>query len=409
MTSLFAHVDQAPPDPIFGLTQKFKDDTHEMKLNLGVGAYRTEEQEPYVLNVVKKTEAILLERNLDKEYLPIEGYAEFVRAASVLVLGSESPAIKEDRVAAVQSLGGTGALRIGFEFLNIFSPDTTVYIPSPTWGNHRQILTYARLPFKDYRYYNPATKRLDIEGFLEDIRNAPRGSVFIIHACAHNPTGIDPSIDQWLSIEAAMKEAGQIPFFDFAYQGFASGSMEHDAFSIRMFVERGWECFVAQSYSKNLGFYSERLGTLQVVTRSTDAANRVKSQLKKIIRAIYSNPPSHGARVAAHIMTTPVLFAEWEEELRVMSRRLSSMRQQLYQCLIDNRTPGDWSHIQTQIGMFTYLGLSPAQVQILTEQHHLYLTSDARVSVAGLSERTVPYLADAIKHVVELESKNAKL
>lgn len=408
MASLFAHVEQAPPDPILGLTQAFKDDTHEMKLNLGVGAYRTDEQEPYVLSVVKKTEAILLEKNLDKEYLPIDGFPKFVQAASVLVFGSESPAIQQDRVAAVQSIGGTGALRIGADFLRAYVPGTTIYIPFPTWGNHKQIFTYAQLPFKDYRYYNSATKRLDINGLLEDIRSAPRGSIFLLHACAHNPTGVDPTIDQWDSIEKALKAAGHIPFFDFAYQGFASGSMEHDAYVIRLFVERGWECFVAQSYSKNLGFYSERLGTLQVVTKSSEVATRVKSQLKKIIRANYSNPPSHGARVAAHIMTTPVLFAEWEEEVRLMSRRLSAMRQQLYQTLIDNHTPGDWSHIQTQIGMFSYLGLTPDQVRILTEQHHLYLTSDARVSVAGLSERTVSYLADAIKHVIE-ETQSAKL
>jgi len=396
----FTHIEQAPPDPILGLTALYKEDSHDLKLNLGVGAYRTDEQQPYVLNVVKKTEAILLEQNLDKEYLPIDGYPKFLHAATNLVLGADSVAVKDKRVCTVQSVGGTGALRVCAEFIKLFFPDATCYVPNPTWGNHKQIFAQARVKFGEYRYYNPKTHRLDLPGLLDDIRSARRGSFFLLHACAHNPTGIDPTPEQWEIIAAALQDCGHVPLFDFAYQGFASGSMEQDAYVIRMFVDRGWECFIAQSYSKNLGFYGERLGSLIVVTSNEDEASRVRSQLKRIIRALYSNPPSYGAKVAAHIMTTPALFAEWEDDVRAMSKRLQTMRRELYEALIKNETPGDWSHIKTQIGMFSYLGLTKEQVKLLVEKHHMYLTSNARISIAGLSSRTVPYLADAIKSVV---------
>lgn len=408
--SFFDQVPTAPDDSIFSLTTSYERDTFPKKLNLGVGAYRTAEAQPYVLNVVNKTESILLNRHEDKEYLPIDGYQPFLKAAVTLVLGAQSPAIQEGRACAVQTVGGTGAVRLVADFIKKYFPkDTTVYIPDPTWGNHSNVLREAGVPFKSYRYYHSLRNRLDIAGLLEDLRKAPKRSVILLHACAHNPTGVDPTMEQWETIMSCITERDHLAFFDNAYQGFASGNMEHDAAAVRLFVDNGKQCFVAQSFSKNLGFYSERLGCLTAVTGTHEEASAVKSQLKCIIRASYSNPPSHGARVAAQIMTTPTLFTEWEGELRMMSSRLSDMRQALYEALVSNNTPGDWSHLQTQIGMFTYLGLNKSQVEKLVDQYHIYMTSNGRVSVAGLSPVTVPYLANAIKEVVVSTTTDSKL
>ncbi|CAI0415278.1 unnamed protein product, partial [Linum tenue] len=280
--SRFEAITMAPPDPILGVSEAFKADNDEKKLNLGVGAYRTEELQPYVLDVVKKAENLMLERGENKEYLPIEGLAAFNKATAELLFGADSPVISEQRVATIQGLSGTGSLRLAAVLIERYFPGAKVLISSPTWGNHKNIFNDARVPWSEYRYYDPKTVGLDFEGMIEDIKAAPEGSFVLLHGCAHNPTGIDPTPEQWEKIADVIQEKNHIPFFDVAYQGFASGSLDQDAASVRLFAARGMEIFVAQSYSKNLGLYSERIGAINVVCSSSDTAARLESSLNYI-------------------------------------------------------------------------------------------------------------------------------
>lgn len=395
--SVFSHVVRAPEDPILGVTVAYNKDPSPVKLNLGVGAYRTEEGKPLVLNVVRKAEQQLVnDRSRVKEYLPIVGLTEFNKLSAKLILGADSPAIRDNRVTTVQCLSGTGSLRVGAEFLARHYHQRTIYIPQPTWGNHPKVFTLAGLSVKSYRYYDPKTRGLNFQGLLEDLGSAPAGAIVLLHACAHNPTGVDPTLQQWERIRQLMRSKGLLPFFDSAYQGFASGSLDSDAQSVRMFVADGGECFIAQSYAKNLGLYGERVGALSIVCKTADVAGRVESQLKLVIRPMYSNPPIHGASIVAAILRDRDLFNEWTIELKAMADRIISMRQKLFDALHARGTPGDWSHIIKQIGMFTFTGLNPQQVAFMTKEYHIYMTSDGRISMAGLSSKTVPHLADAI-------------
>lgn len=401
MSSVFANVVRAPEDPILGVTVAFNKDQSPNKLNLGVGAYRTEEGKPLVLNVVKRAEQMLVnDQSGVKEYLPIVGLADFNKLSAKLIFGADSPAIQENRVATVQCLSGTGSLRVGGEFLARHYHERTVYIPQPTWGNHPKIFTLAGLSVKTYRYYNPETRGLDFEGMQEDLGTAPSGAIVLLHACAHNPTGVDPTIEQWEQIRQLMRSKSLLPFFDSAYQGFASGSLDADAQSVRIFVADGGECLAAQSYAKNMGLYGERVGALSIVCKTADAASKVESQLKLVIRPMYSSPPLHGASIVAAILKDSDLYNEWTLELKAMADRIISMRQKLFEALQAKGTPGDWSHIVKQIGMFTFTGLNSEQVTFMTNEYHIYMTSDGRISMAGLSSRTVPHLADAIHAAV---------
>eukprot|EP00252_Welwitschia_mirabilis_P010225 TRINITY_DN233_c0_g1_i2.p1 TRINITY_DN233_c0_g1~~TRINITY_DN233_c0_g1_i2.p1 ORF type:complete len:411 (+),score=100.02 TRINITY_DN233_c0_g1_i2:589-1821(+) len=396
-TSKFEHVTMAPPDPILGVTEAFKADTHELKLNLGVGAFRTEELQPYVLNVVKKAEKLMLEKGENKEYLPIEGLAAFNKVTAELLLGAENHVLKRGKVATVQSLSGTGSLRLAAAFIQRYFPGHKVLLSSPTWGNHKNIFNDAGVPWSEYRYYDPRTVGLDFEGMIADIKAAPNGSFILLHGCAHNPTGIDPTLEQWEKIADAIQEKQHIAFFDVAYQGFASGSLDEDAESVRRFVARGMEVFVAQSYSKNLGLYAERIGALNVVCTSSDAANRVRSQLKRLARPMYSNPPVHGARIVANVVGDPVLFSEWKSEMELMSGRIKGVRQRLHEYLSSKDKSGkDWSFVLRQIGMFSFTGLNKTQSENMTNKWHVYMTKDGRISLAGLSLAKCEYLADAL-------------
>ncbi|PWA59512.1 Aminotransferase, class I/classII [Artemisia annua] len=389
--SIFANILRAPEDPILGVTVAYNKDPSPVKLNLGVGAYRTEEGKPLVLNVVRRAEQLLVnDRSRVKEYLPIVGLADFNKLSAKLILGADSPAIKGNLVTTVQCLSGTGSLRVG----------RTIYIPNPTWGNHTKIFNLAGLTVKTYRYYDPVTRGLNIQGLLEDLGSAPSGAIVLLHACAHNPTGVDPTLEQWEQIRRLIRSKSLLPFFDSAYQGFASGSLDGDAQSVRMFVADGGECFIAQSYAKNMGLYGERVGALSIVCRTADVASRVESQLKLVIRPMYSSPPIHGASIVSAILKDRNLYNEWTLELKAMADRIITMRKQLFDALCARGTPGDWSHIIKQIGMFTFTGLSTKQVMFMTKEYHIYLTSDGRISMAGLSSRTVPHLADAIHAAV---------
>lgn len=397
VSSRFAGVPQAPPDPILGVSEAFKADTSPEKLNLGVGAYRTEDLQPYVLKVVRHAEQKMLENNLNKEYLPIEGLVAFNKATAELLLGADNAAIKEGRVATVQGLSGTGSLRLGAAFLQRYLPGAKVLISNPTWGNHKNIFNDAGVPWSEYRYYDPKTVGLDFQGMIEDISAAPQGSVILLHGCAHNPTGIDPTPEQWEKIADVIQEKGHLPFFDVAYQGFASGSLDEDASSVRSFVARGLELLVAQSYSKNLGLYAERIGAINAVVPSADVAGKVKSQLKRLARPMYSNPPVHGAQIVASIVGDPALFDEWRAEMEGMAGRIKTVRQKLYDYLSDKDKSGkDWSFVLKQIGMFSFTGLSKTQSDHMTDKWHVYMTKDGRISLAGLNLAKCEYLADAI-------------
>ncbi|XVE98156.1 hypothetical protein REPUB_Repub03eG0081200 [Reevesia pubescens] len=401
MDSVFASIVQAPEDPILGVTVAYNEDPSPNKLNLGVGAYRTEEGKPLVLNVVRKAEQLLVnDQSRVKEYLPILGLAEFSKLSAKLILGDDSPAIQENRVATAQCLSGTGSLRVGAEFLAKHYHERTIYIPLPSWGNHLKVFTTAGLSVKTYRYYDPTTRGLNFQGLLEDLGAAPSGAIVLLHACAHNPTGVDPTVEHWEQIRQLIRSKRLLPFFDSAYQGFASGSLDADAQPVRMFVADGGECFIAQSYAKNMGLYGERVGALSIVCKAADVASRVESQLKLVIRPMYSNPPIHGASIAATILKNSDMYNEWKIELKAMADRIISMRKQLFDALSARGTPGDWSHIIKQIGMFTFTGLNSGQVAFMTKEYHIYMTSDGRISMAGLSSRTVPHLADAIHAAV---------
>ncbi|CAM8955553.1 unnamed protein product [Rhodiola kirilowii] len=399
--SVFAHIVQAPEDPILGVTVAYNKDPSPVKLNLGVGAYRTEEGKPLVLNVVRKAEQKLVnDRSRVKEYLPIVGLSDFNKLSARLMFGADSSAIIENRITTVQCLSGTGSLRVGGEFLARHHHQRTIYIPTPTWGNHPKIFALAGLSVKTYRYYDPTTRGLNFKGLIEDLGSAPLGAVVLLHACAHNPTGVDPTLEQWEHIRKLIRSKGLLPFFDSAYQGFASGNLDADAKPVRMFVADGGECLAAQSYAKNLGLYGERVGALSIICGSSDVARKVDSQLKLVIRPMYSSPPIHGASLVATILTDRDLYHEWAIELKGMADRIISMRHQLFDALRLRGTPGDWSHIIKQIGMFTFTGLNKAQVEFMTKEYHIYMTSDGRISMAGLSSKTVPHLADAIHAAV---------
>ena len=392
----FASVDMAPADPILGVSEAFKRDVSDAKLNLGVGAYRTDELKPYVLSVVRKAEQRELERNENKEYLPIEGLAAFRSATAELLLGRDSEVIRDERIATVQGLSGTGSLRLGAALIAKYMAGTTVYIPQPTWGNHRNIFSDAGLEWKYYRYYDPATIDLDIDGLLSDLREAPAKSVVVLHGCAHNPTGCDPTPEQWEQIAAVCLERGHIPFFDVAYQGFASGDLIKDAAAPRLFAKKGMEMMVTQSYSKNLGLYAERIGALNVIVASKDVADKVLSQVKRIARAMYSNPPVHGARIVAEVVQNEDLFNEWNQEMGAMAGRIMEVRSELVKALQERMPERDWTFITRQIGMFSFTGLTEAQVGNMTGKHHVYMTKDGRISLAGLNLAKVGALADAI-------------
>lgn len=399
-TSRLDFVEQAPPDPILGVSEAFKRDNSPDKLNLGVGAYRDEDLKPYVLNVVKKAERKILDANENKEYLPIDGLPAFKQATLDLLLGQDHPAIKEGRIAVVQSLSGTGSLRVGAEFISKFMKGTTVYLSNPTWGNHRNIFADAGVEWKYYRYYDPETVGLDIDGMVEDIQNAPEASVIVLHGCAHNPTGIDPDKSQWGKILDACVKKNHLPFFDVAYQGFASGSLDEDAYAPRFFVEQGVEVMVSQSYSKNLGLYGERVGALSLILSDKDAATRSLSQLKRIARALYSNPPLHGARIVAEVVGNEDMFNEWKQEMDGMAGRIKEVRHVLHDHLQRLNPDKDWSFILHQIGMFSFTGLTERQVDNMTKKHHIYMTKDGRISLAGLNQAKAEYLAKAINDSV---------
>eukprot|EP00164_Ancoracysta_twista_P008221 GFYU01011821.1.p2 GENE.GFYU01011821.1~~GFYU01011821.1.p2 ORF type:complete len:453 (+),score=140.97 GFYU01011821.1:56-1360(+) len=390
-----------PPDPILGLTQAFKADTFGGKINLGVGAYRDDAGKPYELPVVAEALKRLSTQSLDHEYAPITGDAEFVALSSKLAWGEDSALIANKQLVGCQSLSGTGALSLGAEFLRRFRPGAPIYVPNPTWANHIPIFKDHSLDLREYRYYNPANCGLDLAGALEDIKAAPEGSTILLHASAHNPTGVDPTFDDWKEFSQAIKSKNHVCFFDMAYQGFSSGDPEKDAQAIRMFADDGHSILLAQSFAKNFGLYGERVGCFSVVCKDADQAAIVDSQVKLIARPRYSNPPIHGARIVKTILSDDALTKQWRQEVQGMADRIISMRAALVESLTKQGSSRDWSHIEKQIGMFTYTGLSPEQCDTLKNDYHIYMTRNGRVSMAGVTTANVDALAAGMHAVTK--------
>lgn len=409
-----ANIEQLPPDPMFGLKARYVEDSRENKVDLGIGAYRDNNGKPWILPSVKLAENLIQNSSdYNHEYLPITGLPEFTKAASKVILGADSKAIAEERLISTQSLSGTGALHIAGRFIRDYyksadgsSSLPTVYLSKPTWANHFQIFNVLGLETETYPYWNATNKSLDLEGFLNTIKSAPKGSVFVLHATAHNPTGLDPKPEQWVQILNALSEGGHLPLFDSAYQGFSSGSLEKDAWAVREGVNNSSYKFpgviICQSFAKNVGMYGERVGAVHVIVPSHDAAlnSAIKSHLAKIVRSEISNPPAYGAKIVSKILNTPEIYSQWEQDLITMSSRIASMRSELVKELQRLGTPGTWTHITEQQGMFSFTGLNPDQVAKLEKDHAIYLLGSGRASIAGLNESNVKRVAQAIDKVV---------
>ncbi|UNI21670.1 Aspartate transaminase [Purpureocillium takamizusanense] len=399
-------VPQAPEDALFGLARAYKADTNPQKVDLGIGAYRDNNGKPWVLPVVKKADDILRSNpELNHEYAPIAGFPEFTSKAAELILGADSPALREKRATSMQTISGTGAVHLGALFLaKFYKGNRVVYLSNPTWANHKQIFGNVGLQTADYPYFSKKSNGLDFDGMKAAIQGAPDRSIILLHPCAHNPTGVDPTLDQWKELAAIMAQKKHFPFFDCAYQGFASGDLARDAAALRYFIDQGFELVVCQSFAKNFGLYGERAGCFHVVTSPASDASatigRIASQLAILQRSEISNPPLYGARIASTVLSDPALFTEWEDNLRTMSGRIITMRKELRSRLEALGTPGTWNHITDQIGMFSFTGLSETQVQKLRDEYHIYMTKNGRISMAGLNTNNIDHVANAIRKVV---------
>jgi aspartate/tyrosine/aromatic aminotransferase len=394
-------VKAAPLDPILGMSQRFQQDTDPRKVNVSIGAYRTDEGKPLVLSCVRKAEQLVVaDKSANKEYLPQRGDVVFNNLCAQMLFGEDSKLVQDGMVAVAQTLSGTGSLRLGAEFLKRYAPPGPVYISTPTWGTHNSIMEHAGLSTAAYRYWNGATRSLDFTGMLEDIKNAKPGSILLLHAAAHNPTGVDPTKAQWDELLGVCQAKNHICWFDSAYQGFASGDLNKDAYAIRKFASAGCNMLISQSFAKNFGLYGERIGTLAVVCSKKESVPAVMSQLDVLVRNLYSNPPKHGAAIVRTILSDKALTQEWHSELFAMSKRIQDMRTALYNELKRLGTPGTWTHITSQIGMFSYTGLTPKQSDAMVDKHHVYMLRNGRISMAGVTTKNVAYLAAAIDDCV---------
>ena len=398
MASLFAAVDMAPRDPILGLNEQFNADPNPAKVNLGIGVYTDENGKLPLLRCVAEAEALVQASPKPRGYLPIDGIAAYDKAVQSLVFGADSAAVTEGRVATVQGLGGTGGLKVGADFLHRLNPAAKVLISDPSWENHRALFTNAGFQVEAYPYYDAAHRRVDVEGMLGALKAAAAGSVVVLHACCHNPTGYDLSPADWARVIDLVKAGGLVPFLDMAYQGFGEGLAE-DGAVIGQFLAAGIDFFVSTSFSKSFSLYGERVGALSVVCSSKDEAQRVLSQLKIVIRTNYSNPPTHGAQVVAMVLTTPALRAQWEEELAGMRTRIKQMRALLVDKLHAAGVQQDLSYITRQKGMFSYSGLSKAQMQRLRSEFGVYGVDSGRICVAALNQGNIDAVAKAIAAV----------
>ena len=397
--SLFAAVEMAPRDPILGLNEQFAADARPNKVNLGVGVYTDEHGKLPLLRCVAAAEKQLMQAPKPRGYLPIDGIAAYDQAVQALVFGADSDAVASGRIATVQALGGTGGLKVGADFLKRVNPGAKVLISDPSWENHRALFTNAGFTVETYPYYDAATRGVNFAAMLAALNAAPAGTIVVLHACCHNPTGADLTPDQWDQVVEAVKSRGLVAFLDMAYQGFGDGIAE-DGAAVRRFLGSGQDFFVATSFSKSFSLYGERVGALSVVCENPDEAARVLSQLKIVIRTNYSNPPTHGAQVVATVLTTPALRALWEQELAGMRQRIKAMREALKARLEAAGVSGDLGYITRQKGMFSYSGMSAAQMQRLRSEFGIYGVDSGRICVAALNEQNLDAVASAIAQVM---------
>ncbi|KMN23408.1 amino acid aminotransferase [Pseudomonas helleri] len=397
--SLFSAVEMAPRDPILGLNEAFNADTRTDKVNLGVGVYCNEEGRIPLLRAVIEAETIRAAEHASRGYLPIDGIQAYDQAVQKLLFGADSALLAAGRVITTQSVGGTGALKIGADFLKQLQPDAVVAISDPSWENHRALFEAAGFPVQNYRYYDAASHDVNRAGMLEDLNALPTGSIVVLHACCHNPTGVDLTPADWQNVLEVVKDKGLIPFLDMAYQGFGDGIAE-DAAAVRLFADSGLSFFVSSSFSKSFSIYGERVGALSIVTQSKDESARVLSQVKRVIRTNYSNPPTHGASIVAAVLNSPDLRAKWEAELAEMRERISGMRRQMVE-LLAKKAPGhDFSFVARQRGMFSYSGLTAEQVGRLRTEFGIYALDTGRICVATLNQRNIEGVTDAIVKVI---------
>jgi aromatic-amino-acid transaminase len=399
MSSLFNAVEMAPRDPILGLTEQYVADTNPKKVNLGVGVYYDDNGKLPLLECVQKAEERMMAAHAARGYLPIDGIAAYDAAVKSLVFGADSEPVKSGRVATVQALGGTGGLRVGADFLKKLNPSAKVLISDPSWENHRALFTQAGFTVETYPYYDAAKRGINFDGMLTALNTAPAGTVIVLHACCHNPTGYDLTPAQWDQVVAAVKARKLVAFLDMAYQGFGQGIAE-DGLAVQKFVASGEDFFVSTSFSKSLSLYGERVGALSVLCSNKDEAARVLSQLKIVVRTNYSSPPTHGGQIAATILNTPELRALWERELAGMRVRIKEMRTALVEKLKAKGVQRDFSFITQQVGMFSYSGLSKDQMVRLRNEFGVYGIESGRICVAALNTKNIDYVTESIAKVV---------
>ncbi|MFH0794074.1 MAG: amino acid aminotransferase [bacterium] len=397
---MFETLTMAPPDPILGLTEAFKKDPREGKINLGVGVYLDDSGKVPMLATVREAARRILESGASTTYLPIDGLADYNTRVRELLLGPAHPAIAQGRALTIQTPGGTGALCVAATFVKQVSSATpTIWVSDETWANHPGIFKSAGLQVRDYPYYDPKTRKLRLESMLDAIKKIPRGDLILLHGCCHNPTGLDPTPDQWRAIADAVAQQGLFPLLDFAYQGLAEG-LDQDAFGVRLFAEPGRQTLVASSFSKNFSLYNERVGALTIIAATADDAQKALSHVKLAIRTNYSNPPRQGAALAAIVLGDPKLRAAWEEEVAGIRGRINQMRALLVAKLKERKVAQDFSFIADQRGMFSYSGLTPDQVAALRDKHAIYIVKNGRINVAGLTTGNINRFADAMSAVL---------
>ena len=396
---MFENIKAAPADPILGLGEAFKSETRANKINLGIGIYKDAQGATPIMRAVKEAETRLLAKENSKNYLGIDGIADYNQRTKELLFGADSQIIAQDRARTVQSLGGTGALRIAAEFIKRQTKAQNVWISTPTWPNHNAIFNAVGMTIREYRYYDAERKALDWDNLIADLSNANEGDVVLFHGCCHNPTGIDPTPEQWKQLAELSVKNGWLPLFDFAYQGLANGLSE-DAIGLRTFAANHKELLVASSFSKNFGLYNERVGAFTLVAENADIAATALTQVKSIIRTLYSNPASHGGATVATVLNDSQLRQEWENELTEMRERIKKMRHLFVQLLKEYGAKQDFGFIMEQNGMFSFSGLTPEQVDRLREEFAIYAVRSGRINVAGITEDNIRYLCESIVKVL---------
>ena len=397
--SPLSSIPMAPKDPILGVTEAYVADQNPKKVNLGVGVYTDDAGKVPLLECVRRAEDARVKSGTPKGYLPIDGMAAYDKAVRDLVFGPQSAAVKEGRVVTVQALGGTGGLKLGADFLRLVSPGATVWISEPSWENHRALFEGAGFPVKSYPYYDAPTHGVNFPGMLAALQAMPAGAIVILHSCCHNPTGVDLTQDQWRQVLEVVRGRGLLPFLDLAYQGFAEG-IDADAFAPRLFAESMQPVFLSSSFSKSFSLYGERVGAFSVVTGSTEEAARALSQVKRLARSNYSNPPTHGADIVARVLADGELRQLWEKELGGMRDRIKSMRKALVEGIHQAVAGSDFSFILQQRGMFSYSGLTKEQVLRLRSEYSIYTIETGRICVAALTTKNIGYVVEAIAKVV---------